>query len=188
MFRDSSDPRETLLDAALQMWSDHGWSGVTLTSASAAAGVDPEDFRAEFPDDLDLLCEIFDVSSDERGAAALAAMQAAGDGGNRWRAAIESYVHCLEDDPRHAVVLVEAVGSPGLRARRRSSYRGFAAVMAGMAARSSVEPRAHRAAAHFCIGGLTELTLAWMDADTDVDRERVLEQGSMLFELVMSGG
>lgn len=187
MFRESSDPREKLLDAALQLWSDQGWCGVTLTAACAAAGVDPQDYRAEFPDDLDLLYEVFDASSDERGAAALAAMEAAGDGTSRWRAAIESYVQCLDADPRHAVVLVEAVGSPELRARRRSSYRGFAAVMAGMSTRTSFEPRSHRAAAHFCIGGLTELTLAWVDAETDVDRELVLEQGSKLFELVMAG-
>ena len=176
-----------MLDAALQLWTDRGWSAVTLTGACAAAGLDPGGFREEFPADRDLLCEIFDVSSEERGAAALAAMTAAGDTGNRWRAAVESFVQCLDADPRHAVVLVDAIGSPELQARRRSSYRGFATVMASMSARSSVEPRAHRAAAHFCVGGLTELTLAWMDADTDVDRELVLEQASALFELVMAG-
>lgn len=177
-----------LLDTAWQMWAEVGWAAVTLDAAAAAAGLDATCFREEFPEDVDLLCEVFDHSSELRGSAALAAMDAAVEGESRWLAAIESYVRLLEEDPRHAAVLVEAVGSPELRARRRSSYRGFAVVMAGMATRSSRDPHDQLAAAHFCIGGLTELTLAWQDTDTDVDRDAVLRQGSMLFELVMSGG
>lgn len=186
MYRDRTDPRERLLDAALQQWADHGWDSVTVSGAAATAGVDEADFRGEFPDDVELLCTIFDDSSEERGSAAIQAMDGATDG--RFRAAIESFVKIVEDDPRHAVVLVEAVGSPELQARRRSSYRGFAAVLTSLATRSSPEPRGHRAAAHFCIGGLTELTLAWMDPDTDIDRDVVLAEASMLFELVLAGG
>lgn len=176
-----------LLDRAWQLWAERGWAAVTLDAAAAAAGVDAARFREEFPADVDLLCEVFDHSSEIRGAAALAAMDAADEGRSRWFAAIESYVCLLEEDPRHVVVLVEAIGSPELRARRRSSYRGFAVVMAGMATRSSADPRDQLAAAHFCIGGLIELTLAWQDPDTDVDRDAVLRQGSLLFDLVMSG-
>jgi AcrR family transcriptional regulator len=188
VYRDSADPRDRLLDAALQQWADHGWAAVTLSAAAAAAGVDEAGFRDEFPTDTDLLCTIFDDSSEERGAAAIEAMDGATDGASRWRASIESFVKVLEDDPRHAVVLVQAVGSPELQARRRSSYRGFAAVMVSQSTHSSPEPRAHAAAAHFCIGGLTELTLAWMDPSTDVDRDVVLSEAGMLFELVMAGG
>lgn len=188
VYRDSADPRDRLLDAALQQWADHGWAAVTLSCAAADAGVDEAAFRDEFPTDTELLCTIFDDSSEERGAAAIEAMDGAADGTSRWRASIESFVALLEDDPRHAVVLVQAVGSPELQARRRSSYRGFAAVMVSQATRSSPEPRAHSAAAHFCIGGLTELTLAWMDPSTDVDRDVVISEAGMLFELVMAGG
>jgi AcrR family transcriptional regulator len=188
VYRDSPDPRDRLLDAALQQWSDHGWSTVTVDGAATAAGVDADEFREEFPTDTELLCTIFDDSSEERGAAAIEAMDGAVDGVSRWRASIESFVKLLEDDPRHAVVLVQAVGSPELQARRRSSYRGFAAVMVSQSTRSSPEPRAHSAAAHFCIGGLTELTLAWLDPSTDVDRDVVVSEASMLFELVMAGG
>lgn len=180
--------REVLLDRAWQLWAERGWAAVTLDAAAAAAGVDAAPFRAEFPADVDLLCEVFDLSCEIRGAAALAAMDAVAEGQSRWYAVIESYVRLLEEEPRHAVVLVDAVGSPELRARRRSSFRGFAAVLAGTATRSSADPREQVAAAHFCIGGLVELTLAWQDPDTDVDRDSVLRQASMLFELVMSGG
>lgn len=137
VYRDSADPRERLLDAALQHWADHGWAAVTLSCAAADAGVDEAAFRDEFPTETELLCTIFDDSSEERGAAAIEAMDRAADGTSRWRASIESFVALLEDDPRHAVVLVQAVGSPELQARRRSSYRGFAAVMVSQATRSS---------------------------------------------------
>jgi AcrR family transcriptional regulator len=188
VYRDTSDPRDRLLDAALQQWADHGWASVTLRGAAATAGVEEAEFRDEFPTDADLLCTIFDDSSEERGSAAIEAMDGAAEGISRWRASIESFVKLVEEDPRHTVVLVQATGSPELQARRRSSYRGFAAVMVSQTTRSSPEPRSHSAAAHFCIGGLTELTLAWMDPATDVDRDVVISEASMLFELVMAGG
>ena len=188
MYRDSTDPRDRLLDAALQQWVDHGWASVTLSGAATAAGLDEGEFREEFSDDVALLCAIFDDSSEERGSAAIEAMDGAAHDVSPWRASIASFVKLLEDDPRHAVVLVQAVGSPELQRRRRSSYRGFAAVMVSHASRSSPEPRRYSAAAHFCIGGLTELTLAWLDPSTDVDRDVVISEASMLFELVMAGG
>lgn len=179
--------RDGLLDAAWQLWADHGWAAVTLPAATTRAGVDPAEVRDEFGDDFELLVAVFDLSNEIRGAAALVAMDAVPDGASRWRAAIASYVQVLAEDPRHAVVLVEPIGSQQLRARRRSSYRGFADVMAEQATRHSSDPWAARAAAHFCIGGLVELTLAWQDPDSDIDRDTVLRQASLLFELVMAG-
>lgn len=180
------DARERLLDVALQLWADHGWHAVSLSTACAIAGVDDAAFVEEFPETGDLLCEVFDASTDVRASEVLVALQDAGDGASRWRDAMEAYVRCLEDDPRHIAVMVETFGAPVLRARRRSSYRGFTSVMVSQSTRSSADPRDLRAAAHFCLGGLTELTLAWQDPDTDVDREMLLEQGSRLFELCMS--
>jgi AcrR family transcriptional regulator len=176
------DAREQLLDVALQLWADHGWRAVSLSTACALAGLEESDFLDEFPSSDDLLCEVFDASTDVRASEVLVALEEAGDGTGRWRAAMVAYLRCLEDDPRHIAVMVEAIGSPVLRTRRRSSYRGFAAVAASQSARSSGDPREVRFAAHFALGGLTEITLAWLDPDTDVDREMMLELGSRLFE------
>ncbi|TCK25578.1 TetR/AcrR family transcriptional regulator [Pseudonocardia endophytica] len=176
------DARETLLDVSLQLWADHGWRAVSLSTACALAGLEEKDFSDEFPKDDDLLCEVFDASTDVRASEVLVALESAEDGRSRWREAMKAYLRCLEDDPRHIAVMVEAIGSPILRTRRRSSYRGFAAVAASQATRSSADPRETRFAAHFALGGLTEITLAWLDPDTDVDREMMLELGSRLFE------
>lgn len=180
------DEREKLLDEALQLWADHGWRAVSLSTACALAGLDESEFRDEFPASDDLLCEVFDASTDVRASEVLVALETAADGTSRWRAAMEAYLRCLDDDPRHVAVLVEAIGCPVLRRRRRSSYRGFAAVAASQPTHGSAEPRQMRGAAHFCLGGLTEMTLAWLDPDTDVDREMMLELGSRLFEECLS--
>lgn len=180
------DAREKLLDEALQLWADHGWRAVSLSTACALAGLDEADFLEEFPASDDLLCEVFDASTDIRASEVLVALETAPDGTSRWRAAMEAYLRCLEEDPRHIAVMVEAIGSPVLRRRRRSSFRGFASVAASQPTRGSGDPRELRGAAHFCLGGLTELTLAWLDPDTDVDREMMLDLGSRLFEECLS--
>lgn len=104
---------------------------------------------------------------------------------DKLRAGMRAYVDCVQRDPRHAAVLVEAVGCRPLRARRRSSFRGFAAVMSALVVGTAAEPRRLQIAAHFCLGGLTEITLAWLDPDTDVNRELVLEHGARMFEVTM---
>jgi len=180
------DAREKMLDVALQLWADHGWHAVSLSTACAIAGVDDAEFLEEFPDNDDLLCEVFDASTEVRASDVLVALEGTGDGASRWREAMEAYVRCLEDDPRHIAVMVDSIGSPVLRARRRSSFRGFASVMAAQSTRSSADARDLRVAAHFCLGGLTELTLAWQDPGTAVDREMLLVQGARLFELCMA--
>ncbi|RZT84565.1 TetR family transcriptional regulator [Pseudonocardia sediminis] len=179
------DVLESVLDAGLQLWSDSGWTAVTLPAACAAAGVPVADLAEDFPDSLDLLCEVFDRSTDERASAVITAMDAAPHD-ERLRAGMRAFVACIDRDPRHAAVLVEAVGCPELRARRRSSFRGFAALMASQVVGTAAEPRRLQVAAHFCLGGLTEMTLAWLDSETDVDRELVLEHGARMFEVTMT--
>lgn len=189
--QDTDAGRDALLDAAWTLWAEHGWAAVTLPAVAASAGLDETALREQYPADVDLLCAVFDLGSEIRGAAALAALDALGPGASgaqRWRAVIESYVRLLDQDPRHIVAVIEAIGSPALQARRRSAIRGFAAVVAEestRATRSGAQPD-RLAAAHFCIGGLTELILAWQDPNTDVDRDAVLQHGSDLYQLVMS--
>ncbi|GAA1841341.1 helix-turn-helix domain-containing protein [Pseudonocardia ailaonensis] len=179
------DRRAALLDAGLQLWADTGWAAVTVPALCAASGLSADDVTAEFDSAEDLLCEVFDDGTEERAAEVLTAMEAAGT--NRFaqiRAALEAVATCLDRDPRHAVVLVEAVGCPALRARRRAANRGFAAVIGAETLRlhNPPSPEEVSAAAQFCLGGLAELVLAWQDAGSPVDRELLVEHGAKLFE------
>jgi hypothetical protein len=69
-------------------------------------------------------------------------------------------------------------------ARRRAATRGFASIIANELSRAPLPVEPHRlyAAAHFCLGGLAELILAWQDEGTPVDRDLLVEHGTRLLE------
>jgi AcrR family transcriptional regulator len=179
------DVRTSLLDAGLQIWSDAGWAAVTPAAVSAAAGVDDVSFHAEFASAEDLLIEIFDEGTEERAAIVLVAMDAAGPGrSEQIRACLDAYASHLVRDPRHCVVLIEAIGCPPLRARRRRANAGFAGLIAAETAKlpNPPSPEKVQVAAQFCLGGLVELTLAWLDGTSPVTRDQIVDHGTRLFE------
>jgi AcrR family transcriptional regulator len=174
--------REALLDAALQQWADGGWSAVDPRSAAEQAGL-PASAAAEFASGVELGCAVFDHVVDERAAATMAAVQsAAPNPAAQIRAALTAWFDDVDRDPRRVVALVDAVGCPALLARRRSANRGFAELMVGSAADSRIEPDDLRVAGHFCLGGMGEIVLAWLDPESPVTREQALEHGGRLYE------
>jgi AcrR family transcriptional regulator len=181
--------RAALRDAGLDIWADAGWAAVTPAAVSAATGIAPDDVAAEYPTAEELLGEIFDDGTEDRTAVVLAAMEAAGPRlFARIHACLDAVAGCFADDPRQGVILVEAVGCPALRARRRVANRGFATLIAGELRQAGV-PVDHdklRVAAHFCLGGLAELVLASQDAGTEVDRGQLVEHGTLLFEACLT--
>ncbi|MFP5022478.1 hypothetical protein [Pseudonocardia phyllosphaerae] len=175
--------REALLDAALQQWADGGWVAVDPRAAAAAAGL-PASAAEEFPTAADLACEVFDTVVDERAAAMLAAAAETADAPPmvRFRAMTTAMVDNIGQDPRRAVVVSDAVGCPELVARRRSANRGFADVVAARPLDPEIGPDELRVAGHFVTGGLAEMVLAWLDPQSPVTREQVIEQGARLME------
>jgi AcrR family transcriptional regulator len=180
-----TDVRATLLDAGLQLWSDAGWAAVTPAAVCAATGLDDASFHAEFRSAEDLLTEIFDEGHEERAAVVLGAMEAAGPGrGEQIHASLEAFTAYLAQDPRHCVVLVEAIGCPPLRVRRRQANAGFGALIAAETATLPNPPSLEKlqVAAQFCLGGLVELTLAWLDGTSPITREQLVDHGTRLVE------
>lgn len=181
--------RAALRDSGLDIWAVAGWAAVTPAALSAATGIEPDDVVAEYPTTDELLGEIFDEGTEERTAVVLAAMEAAGPRLlARVHACLDAVAGCFADDPRQGVVLVEAVGCPALRARRRTANRGFATLIAGELRQAGVpvEDDKLRAAVHFCLGGLAEMVLAWQDQGTEVDREHLVEHGALMFEACLT--
>ncbi|MEV1294606.1 TetR/AcrR family transcriptional regulator [Pseudonocardia sp. NPDC049635] len=178
--------RDALLDAALQQWADGGWAAVDPVSAAERAGVGAESTR-EFDSGVDLACAVFDHVVDERAAVTLSAVEQAGPSTMaKVRAALEAFFDNVDEDPRRVVALVDAIGCPPLAARRRSANRGFAELITSGHAGSRIEPDDLRVAGHFCLGGLTEIILAWLDPDSPVTRGQALEHGVRLYESCMS--
>ncbi|WP_181779090.1 hypothetical protein [Pseudonocardia pini] len=172
-------------DAGLQLWADSGWAAVTAPAVCAATGLDAAEFAAEYDSAEDLLGDIFDEGTEDRAAVVLAAIEAAGPNLHaRIHACLVAVADRLDADPRQSTVLVEAVGCPSLRARRRAANRGFAAIIVGELglAQLPIEPEQLQTAAHFCLGGLAELFLASQDAGTAIDRTLLVEHGTLLFE------
>ncbi|GAA4560446.1 TetR family transcriptional regulator [Pseudonocardia xishanensis] len=185
----AEDRRAAMRDAGLQIWADEGWAAVTAPAVCAATGVSPSAFAAEFATAEELLGEIFDEGTEERTAVVLAAMEAAGTNlVARIHACLDAVAGCFERDPRQAVVLIEAIGSPVLRTRRRVANRGFATLIAGelRPVALPISPEQLHVAAHFCLGGLAELVLSWQDEGTAVDRARLVEHGTLLFEACLT--
>ncbi|BBF99720.1 MULTISPECIES: TetR/AcrR family transcriptional regulator [Pseudonocardia] len=174
--------RDALLDAALQQWADGGWVAVDLASAAERAGL-AGGCTDEFGSGVDLACAVFDQVVDERAAATLSAVeQAEPNVMARVRAALEAFFDNIATDPRRVIALVDAIGCPPLVARRRSANRGFAELMVSGNAESRIEPDDLRVAGHFCLGGLTEVILAWQDPESPVTRSQALEHGIRLYE------
>jgi len=178
--------RDALLDAGLQQWADGGWAAVDPVSAARRAGVG-NDSTGEFGSGVDLACAVFDQVVDERAAATLSAVeQAEPNTMAKVRAALGAFFDNIHDDPRRVVALVDAIGCPPLVARRRSANRGFAELMVSGNAGSRIEPDDLRVAGHFCLGGLTEVILAWLDPESPVTRGQALEHGARLYESCLS--
>ncbi|WP_214368162.1 TetR/AcrR family transcriptional regulator [Pseudonocardia sp. H11422] len=187
----TAERRASLMDAGLRMWSDGGWAAVTVRGVCAAAGLTERYFYQSFTDREALLLAIFDASLDDTLAAVLAAMETApGTPAGQLRAAIGAFVGRISDDPRHAVGLVEPIGSPALRRHRRAASTGFAELVAARA--GALTPDADqdrlRAAARFCVGGLTELIICWLDGDRPSGPDEIVEHGVRLFQAALRTG
>jgi len=185
----TGDRRAALRDAGLQLWADQGWAAVTTPAVCAATGLSPAAFADEFATATELLSEIFDEGTEERTAVVLAAMEAAGTRlVARIHACLDAVAACFAEDPRQAVLLVEAIGCPELRARRRVANRGFATLIAGELRQAALPITLEQlqVAAHFCLGGLAELVLSWQDEGTPIDRDRLVEHGTLLFEACLT--
>ncbi|MEJ8280359.1 TetR/AcrR family transcriptional regulator [Pseudonocardia spirodelae] len=174
--------REALLDAALQQWVTGGWTAIDPAAAAERAGL-PASCTEEFPTGVELGCAVFDHIVDERAAATMDAVHAApANPAARIRAALTAWFDDVAADHRRVVALVDAIGCPALVARRRSANRGFAELMVSGNVDTRIEPDDLRVAGHFCLGGMGEIVLAWMDPESPVTREQALEHGIRLYE------
>jgi AcrR family transcriptional regulator len=181
--------RAALRDAGLDIWANEGWAAVTPAAVSAASGIAHAEVVAEYPTADELLGEIFDEGTEDRTAVVLAAMEAAGPRlYARIHACLDAVATCFANDPRQGVILVEAVGCPVLRARRRVANRGFATLIAGELRQTGVpvELEKLQVAAHFCLGGLAEMVLAWQEGGSVVDRAALVEHGTLMFEACLT--
>jgi AcrR family transcriptional regulator len=179
--------RERLLDAGLDLLGTEGWAKTTVTAVCARAKLTERYFYQSFPSREHLLVAVFDRIAGEAAEVVLAAVAAAPhDARARARAAIAAYVELVTDDPRKGrVTLLEALGCEALETRRRQTLHTFAQLVA-VQARSFYGPsvasrRDVELTAHFLVGGLAELLIAWLQGGLEISRDQLVDHCAALF-------
>ncbi len=163
-----------------------GWAGTTVRGVCQSARLNPRYFYESF-DDLDsLVLALYDRLVEQLGAAVFTAIEAAGDDPvEQVRAALDSTVGFMVDDPRRArVMYVEALGNESLNRRKRQRgdelvdfIGAFARERAGHAEYEQIGT----IGAAIVVGGTSELIVGWLAGRIDVTREELVEVATSLF-------
>lgn len=182
-----TERRSQLLDAGLELIGTRGWSATTVRGVCTEAGLTSRFFYESF-EDLDALAvAVFDDVVEDAVTRVLAAVAAAAENPRaKARAAIDTFVRALTDDPRRArVAFVEALGSEPLLQRRLATMTVFAELIATQA-RASYAPAAREEplvdlTARLLAGGLAELLISWLGGEIKVDRDQLIDDCVDLF-------
>ena len=178
--------RERLLAAGLQLLGTEGYSGTTVRGVCAEAKLTARYFYESFADLEQLLVAVFDRLIGETTGEVVAAVEAAPhDAYAKSRAAIDTFVRTLTDDPRRArVAFIEALGSEALMRRRLDTMRLFADLMAAQGREFYGQPDRDPLSdltATVLVGGMAELLLRWLDGGLELSRDQLVDDLAELF-------
>jgi AcrR family transcriptional regulator len=173
-----AERRELLLDAALDLLGNEGWSGTTVRAVCHTAQLNPRYFYESFEDLDALVVALYDRLVAELQVYVAAAVAKAGTSDAEIvHATVESTVRWIDDDRRRGRVLYgEALGNEALNRRRIEA--GFAVADIIAAGKSD---KVHQLSAAFIVGGLTEALMAWLDGRIKVNRKRFVDDTTALF-------
>jgi AcrR family transcriptional regulator len=175
------------MDAAFELLGTEGWSGTSVRAICQAARLNPRYFYEGFEDLDALIVAVYDRLVAELGEAVMTAMAAAGeDGGAQVRAALNTILEFVEDDPRRGRVLyVEALGSESLNRRRIETAHTLVSVVERGGADRAGQPGAGdpigRITAAILVGGAGELVVTWLDGKLKIAREQLVDDATQLF-------
>jgi AcrR family transcriptional regulator len=182
-----SDRRDRLLDAGLEVMGTVGVGATTVRAVIETSGLAPRYFYESFAGIDELLVAVFDRVTAEAEELALAAVARAGRSARgRVHAVLSAMVDLALGDPRKGrVVLVEALGSPVLGARRLDEVSRFAGLLAGYSGNAwrgrEDGDRAARVTAQFAIGGFAETLALVLRGQLDIDRAELVDDLTELF-------
>lgn len=159
--------RARLIDAAVELWREQGWSGVTMRGVCAAAGLTDRYFYESFADRDELLAVIWDSARDEV-LTLLLGLFPADPGPDPFvylNEAIDAIVNDIAANPMQIeIVFGDHAGSSVLQARRRETIAMVTDAMielAGPFLAEDADVDALRMSTLLGIGGFVELMLAW---------------------------
>lgn len=181
-----AERRARLLEAGLELVGTAGWQAATVRAICSHAQLTPRYFYESFENREALLVVVFDGIAEEAAGRVLDAVVAAPeDAAAKSRAAVESFVGLLEEDPRKAHVLfVEGRGIEAIESRRHEVLRMFARLIREQGREFYRPPagadRLLDTTAFLLAGGLAELLLAWLDGELASGRDELVDDVSAL--------
>lgn len=130
------DTLAEILDAALELFTSHGYPAVTLTELAAAASTSEAELTARFSTTLAVLDALYShIARDCAQRVIDAVDNAPSNFVEQLHAGVSAFVHALLDDPRRALLVgIEANGvSRSFDEKRRQERRAFASLIAQLA-------------------------------------------------------
>jgi len=188
-----AERRERLMQAGLELFGRDGFAGTGVKDICREAGVTDRYFYESFRDSSELFVAIFDRIAAEIFAAVMREVGAARpEPEAQVRAAIETYVRALADDPRKGRVLFiepAAVGSTALE-HDRTGLRQFAAAVSMVGAThlpAELPEYALQMGGLSIAGAIEKVMTEWHDGQLTATVEQVTEFLVNLFLLIGAG-
>lgn len=167
----SQDPRERLLNAALEGVAEVGWANLTISALVSRARVSKRTFYEHFSTKDECLFALFESVSSEVLGELEAASQLVPIGGGRVDAGARFYLALLQDEPQIVRTLfleLLALGDEGWKVRRKVMRR-FAEFLMKEINAAGAEPPIDMSVAMLIVGGINEATLEALE-EGRVDR------------------
>ena len=179
--------RQKLLDAALELYGTRGFTATGVKDICRQAGLTDRYFYESFADAGELFVATYDRTTGELlelVAASVAAVPPEPE--PQVRAAIETFIRALADDPRKARVLFAETASAGAEAERhvRTSLRRFADLVAATARpyiRPTTPERLIRMGALSLVGAIERVIVDWHDGNLEATVDEIVHYLVQLF-------
>jgi AcrR family transcriptional regulator len=173
--------RERLLEAALELYGTRGYVATGVKDICRAAGLTDRYFYESFRDGGELFTAAFDRATSELLAlVAKKVSEVPPEPEAQVRAAIETFVRALADDPRKARLIFVEAASAGAELERhmRASLRRFAALVAATARPhlpARMPERLLKMGALSLVGAIERVIIEWQDGELDVTIEQIID-------------
>lgn len=190
----AEERRQRLLDAALDLFADRGFSRTPIELLCSTARVTTRHFYEHFDSREAVLVALYDRINITTRASVAASLQMPGlDPQERMFAAIRAFVSaCTEDKRRTRILCVEVIGvSPEMFERRRAAVHEFANVLNTFSQQlvksGQLPDRDYLQSCIAMIGAIREVMSEWLMSDPQVPVETVHAHLVRMFQCLIVG-
>lgn len=183
-------PREEILEASMQLFSKHGYTGTTMRDIAKAVGVLPGSLYAHISSKEAVLDEIVESGIEKFLAISTRRETSTGSAEARMRAAIKAHVAVVAENPERTLVVFHQwrylAGSNLNRAveKRRRYEQTFAKIIADGIDSGVFNPKLDQRIAVFTILGALNWTPEWYSPKGSLGAEEI---GERLADTLLQG-